>query len=171
MITTIFLVVLALRLFSLSISKRNEKRLLAEGAQEYGALTSKLLSTAHVLYYLSALAEAWIRNVHFDVLSGIATLFLIFALMVLFTVIRQLGPTWTVKLYIRPQHSINRSWLFESFRHPNYFLNIVPEMIGIGLLCHAWATMIIGLPIYTAILATRIQQEDEVMKDLRTPRD
>lgn len=171
MITTIFLVVLALRLVSLSISRRHEKQLIADGAQEYGARTSRLLSVAHVIYYLSAITEAWLRDVHFDVLSGIATLFLIFSLMVLFTVIRQLGPIWTVKLYIHPQHTLNRSWLFESFRHPNYFLNIVPEMIGIGLLCHAWATMIVGLPIYTAILAARIQQEDEVMKELRDRED
>ena len=167
MITTIFLVVLALHLVSLSISRRNEQRLIDEGAREYGARTSRLLSVAHVIYYLCALAEAWVRGARFDVLSGIATLFLVFSLMMLFTVIRQLGPLWTVKLYLHPQHTLNRSWLFESFRHPNYFLNIVPEMLGIGLLCHAWATMIIGMPIYTAILATRIQQEEEVMKNTK----
>ncbi|MBG8685232.1 hypothetical protein E4K46_11475, partial [Neisseria meningitidis] len=31
-------------------------------------------------------------------------------------IIKQLGEIWTVKIYILPNHQINRSWLFKTFR-------------------------------------------------------
>ncbi|QEY25193.1 isoprenylcysteine carboxyl methyltransferase family protein [Neisseria zalophi] len=166
MITVVFILFFAIRLISLAISRRNEKRLIAEGAKQFGEKNSKLLAAAHIAYYFAALAESHIRGIAFDTASAIGTAITAFALIVLFYVIHELGEVWTLKVYIRPQHTLNRSWLFRHIRHPNYFLNIIPELIGIGLLCHAWATMIIGLPVYLVILAVRIRQEQEAMRHL-----
>ena len=79
---------------------------------------------------------------------------------------KQLVEIWTVKIYILPEHQINRSWLFKTFRHPNYFLNIIPELIGIALLCQAWYVLLIGLPIYLLVLFKRIRQEEQAMATL-----
>ncbi|MDO4795012.1 MAG: isoprenylcysteine carboxyl methyltransferase family protein [Brachymonas sp.] len=166
MITTVFVLIFCIRLVSLAVSIKNEKALIAAGARQFGARNSKLLSVAHIAYYFAALAESHIRGVRFDVISAAGTALVAFALAMLFYVIHALGPIWTVKLYIHPQHTVNRSWLFRHVRHPNYFLNIIPELIGIGLLCHAWNVMLIGLPIYGAILAVRIRQEHEAMRHL-----
>lgn len=166
MIIAIFALVFAIRLYSLSISIRNEKRLIAAGAQQHGEKNSRLMAAAHIVYYFSALAESWIRGVSFDTTSAIGTAIIAFSLVMLFHVIHALGEVWTVKVYIAPQHTVNRSWLFRVVRHPNYFLNVVPELIGIGLLCHAWTTMLIGLPIYAVILVIRIRQEEAAMKHL-----
>ena len=62
--------------------------------------------------------------------------------------------------------SIKHSWLFKTFRHPNYFLNIIPELIGIALLCQAWYVLLIGLPIYLLVLFKRIRQEEQAMATL-----
>ncbi|WP_290541262.1 isoprenylcysteine carboxylmethyltransferase family protein [Alistipes sp.] len=59
-----------------------------------------------------------------------------------------------------------RSFLFRTVRHPNYILNIVPELIGVALLCNAWKTLYIGFPLYLCLLVIRIRQEECAMKDL-----
>lgn len=166
MILGIFVLVFAVRLISFSISIRHEKRLIALGAREVGQRTSKLLAITHVFYYFAALAESYWRGVIFDGISLAGTVILFFALGTLFYVIRELGEIWTVKVYILPEHRINRSWLFRYVRHPNYFLNIIPELIGVGLLCHAWIVMAIGLPLYGAILLRRIREEEAAMRPL-----
>jgi len=82
----------------------------------------------------------------------------------LWIVIYSLGDRWTVKLIIAPGQAINKSFMFKYFRHPNYFLNILPELVSIALICQAWYTLLIGLPLYLIPLTIRIVQEEKVMK-------
>ena len=49
----------------------------------------------------------------------------------LFIVIKTLGGIWTLKLFILPNHPIIKSGLYKVTKHPNYFLNIIPELIGV----------------------------------------
>lgn len=166
MITGLFCLFFIIRLFSLKISIKNEKNLIAKGAVQYGKLNSTLLSIVHVLFYFCALFEANYYGYPFDFISVIGAIMVVNALIALFWVIRELGEVWTVKLYILPNHKINTSALFKYIRHPNYFLNIIPELIGIILLCHAWNTFYFVFPIYLIILGVRIYQEEKVMKPL-----
>ncbi|UOP05195.1 isoprenylcysteine carboxyl methyltransferase family protein [Conchiformibius kuhniae] len=167
MITLCFALIFIIRLYTLSVSKRNEQALLAAGAAEHGANTSQLLATVHIAYYFSALLESYLRGASFDGTSLFGLLLTGSALAVLFYVIRALGEIWTVKIYIHPQHQLKQSWLFRRVRHPNYFLNIIPELIGIAFLCHAWTTLSFGLPLYGLVLARRIKQEEHAMRHLR----
>lgn len=161
-----FFAFFALRLVSLSFSIRNEKRLIKEGAVQYGKTNSLLLTLAHIAYYFGALYEAYATNAVFNGYSAAGVGVLIFAYCVLFYVIYKLKDIWTVKLYIAPNQRIDRSFLFRTVRHPNYFLNIIPELIGVALLCNAWTTLCIGLPLYLCLLFVRIRQEEKAMKDL-----
>ncbi|QIM64731.1 isoprenylcysteine carboxyl methyltransferase family protein [Frederiksenia canicola] len=166
MITVLFCLFFIIRLFSLKISIKNEKNLIAKGAIQYGKTNSTLLSIAHVLFYFSALFEANYYGYVFDSTSLIGAVIVVLSLVALFWVIRELGEIWTVKLYILPHHQLNTSPIFKHIRHPNYFLNIIPELIGIILLCHAWHTLYFVFPIYLIILGVRIYQEEKVMKPL-----
>lgn len=166
MITLVFCLFFAIRLVSLKISIQNEKNLIAKGAIQYGARNSKLLSIVHVLFYFSAVIEANYYGNTFDNVSLLGSAIVALSLIALFWVIRELGEIWTVKLYILPNHQINTSPLFKYIRHPNYFLNIIPELIGIILLCHAWYTLCFIFPIYLAILGVRIYQEEKAMAHL-----
>lgn len=166
MIVGLFVVFFAIRLVFLAVSINNEKRLIAKGATQVGEKTSKLLAAAHIVYYFAALTSAYLTSAVFDKWSVAGAVLVALSLVVLGYIVKALGEIWTVKVYILPNHTINRSWLFATFRHPNYFLNIVPELIGIGLMCHAWWVMAVGLPIYGAILAVRIHQEQTAMKHL-----
>ncbi len=161
-----FIFFFALRLCSLFYSIRNEKRLLKQGATQYGKLNSLLLTLAHIAYYFSALYEAYARDISFNHFSVGGVVLMTFAYAMLFYVIYKLYDVWTLKLYIVPNQRIERSFLFRTVRHPNYYLNILPELIGVALLCNAKYTLLIGLPIYACIIIVRIRQEERAMANL-----
>lgn len=165
-IIIIFAAFFAARLCSLAFSMRNEKRLIREGAVQYGKTNSLLLALTHTLYYAAALGEGIVRECEMDniALAGIGIMAVAYAM--LGYVIFCLRDVWTVKVYIAPHHRMERSWLFRTVRHPNYYLNIIPELIGVALLCHAWYTLSIGLPLYGLVLIKRIRIEEEAMKGM-----
>lgn len=166
LIFIVFACFFLLRLISLGISIKNEKRLIREGAVQHGRKVSLLLTLVHIAYYFSALYEAYSGEISFNVYSywGVGIMF--FAYVMLFYVIYKLRDVWTVKIYIAPNHRIDRSFLFRTIKHPNYFLNIVPELIGVAFLCNAWYTLLIGFPIYVVCLGVRIAQEERVMSEI-----
>jgi len=59
---------------------------------------------------------------------------------------------------------LNQSALFRWVRHPNYFLNIIPELCGLALIMGAWIVLVLGLPCYLLVLRVRIKQEEAVMQ-------
>lgn len=156
----------ALRLVSLAYSIRNEKIIQSKGGIQHGKTNSLMLTLAHLAFYFSALYEAYLSQTKLDEISTIGVGVMVFAYVMLFYVIYKLRDIWTVKLYIVPNQRIETSFLFRTVRHPNYFLNVLPELVGVALLCHAWYTLAIGLPIYLIPLFVRIRQEEKAMKDL-----
>ncbi|CCE10290.1 conserved membrane hypothetical protein [Bradyrhizobium sp. STM 3843] len=155
----------AYRFAMLAVSIRNEKRLRAEGATEYGAPVSRWLAIAHVAFYLAATAEGIVRAAAFDAISAAGFAIYLFGAVMLFVVSRLLGRFWTVKLFIARDHRLVTHPLFRAVRHPNYFLNILPELIGYALTLHAFATLIVGLIVYAVPLTLRIRQEETVMRE------
>lgn len=163
-IPVIFLSIMLIRFISLFKSMSNEKALKKAGAIEYGKGNSLVLILGHILYYLSCLTEAILfeRTVNNYTLAGI--LVFTFSMIALWIVIFSLKEVWTVKLIIAPKHDINKSFIFKYFRHPNYFLNVIPELIGVALICQSWYTLFIGFPLYCIPLSIRIVQEEKIMK-------
>jgi len=92
---------------------------------------------------------------------------LTFAMSILYTVIFSLGKFWTVKLFIAKKSgkSLNRGLLFKFFKHPDYHLSIIPELIRPGLFLHASYSLVIGFPLYVILLAIRIGMEEHIMKN------
>lgn len=152
------------RMISLFISVANEKKLKKKNAVEYGRKNSKLLLVSHTLFYLSCLIEAVLLKKDVNNVSFFGVALFIFSMAMLWIVIFSLQGMWTVKLIIAPGQRINKSFIFKYFRHPNYFLNIIPELVSIALICQAWLTLFIGLPLYLIPLVVRIVQEEKVMK-------
>lgn len=165
-IIIIFTSFFILRLTSLYISVTNEKRLKKSGAVQYGKLNSALLTMAHIAYYASCLYEAYVSQASFNAYSKWGVFMMLFSYIVLFYVIYKLKNIWTLKVYIAPNHQIDNSFLFRTIKHPNYFLNIIPELIGVSLLCNAWKTLLFGLPAYGVLLTIRIIQEEKAMQNI-----
>ena len=162
----LFALALAARLASLAWSRRNERRLRQRGAVEYGAETSRLLALLHTLIYLACLLEGITAGAALDATARAGVGLYAFSLLALGWVMWQLGPLWTVKLLVLPAHPVHRGWLFRLLRHPNYVLNLIPELVGLALAFHAWTTLAVLLPLYLAVLGVRILQEERAM---RTP--
>ena len=71
------------------------------------------------------------------------------------------------KLMVAKNHQYVDHWLFRNIKHPNYFLNIVPELVGIILVCQAWYTARLLLPIYAIIMYIRIIEENKIIELLK----
>ncbi|KAB0681505.1 hypothetical protein F6X38_04880 [Aureimonas leprariae] len=152
------------RLLTLAISFRHEKALRAGGAVEHGAANTRLLALTHVAYYVAGFAEGLFRAPRFDAVSGLGLALYLFGAAMLFVVIALLGRFWTVRIMIAPDHVAVTHPLFRVLRHPNYYLNILPELVGYALVMHAFATLVIGMAIYAVPLVRRIREEERVMR-------
>lgn len=161
--------VFIIRLLFLTVSKKNEKAILEAGGCEYGAQNSKRITILHILFYLGSLIEAIIIGTRFDNISIAGTVLLAFSMFMLYTVIRLLTGIWTVKLMVAKNHKFNNHWLFRVVKHPNYFLNILPELTGLVLLCHAWYTAAIVGPFYIIVMYIRIKEENRVLREIIIP--
>ena len=78
-----------------------------------------------------------------------------------------LGKYWSVKLIFEPDHQLIEHWLFQWVKHPNYFLNILPELIGVVLLFHAYVTLIIFILPYSLCLYLRIKKENQLVASIK----
>lgn len=67
-------------------------------------------------------------------------------------------------MLIVPGHPLRTGSLYRLCRHPNYVLNILPELIGLALAMEAWITLTVGLPIYLLVLRRRVALEEGAME-------
>jgi len=159
---------LAWRLTTVAISSRNERSLKANGAREYGTPVSMLLAGFHVAFYIATMVETNMRQTVETTISYVGIALYLFSVSALISVIRSLGSLWTIKLIIAPHHQVVSTGLFSLVRHPNYFVSIVPELLGLGLATNAYGTICIGLPLYAIPLFLRVREEERVMRVLVT---
>jgi isoprenylcysteine carboxyl methyltransferase (ICMT) family protein YpbQ len=161
-----FIIALGLRVGSLLLSRHNEEQLRARGAVEYGAETSRLLAILHAAVYLGCAAEGVTRGAQLDFIAQVGIGVYAFSLLALGLVLWSLGRVWTVRLLFLPDHPLDRGWLFRLIRHPNYFLNILPELIALIVIFDAWATLAVVFPAYVVTLAIRILEEERALRSL-----
>lgn len=159
------IVAFALRLAWLAHSIRNERALKRAGAIEHGARTSAMLALVHPAFYVAAPIEGALRGWPFGAVSGLGMLIYAFGIAWLAIVTTLLGRLWTVKLIIARDHRLVTHPVFRLVRHPNYYLAILPELVGYATAFQAWATLVIGLAIYAVPLGLRIRQEEAAMRD------
>ncbi|MDG2520452.1 isoprenylcysteine carboxylmethyltransferase family protein [Caulobacter segnis] len=154
----------AVRLASVAISARNERRLKAAGAVEFGRTNTRLLTLAHIAVYLGVAVESLGRPATLDAAAALGMTLWTFGTVMLVVVIRGLGPIWTIKLILASDHKLVTNRLFRTVRHPNYFLAILPELAGLMLAAHAAMTATILAGPYALLLLIRIRQEEAVMR-------
>ena len=158
-----------IRLVFLRLSIRNEKVILANGGKEYGEKVSKAITVLHISFYLAVAIEVYCRQSSFDTTSLLGLSLMVFSVAILRIVTSLLGPIWTIKLMLVNDHQFVDHWLFKTIKHPNYYLNIMPELLGICLLGHAWTSAVIILPIYLLALMLRIREENRLLVEVIIP--
>lgn len=154
-----------LRILSLFVSIKHEKALKKNGGVEYGKGISISLAVLHTVFYLVSFYVGWMKRGEVNNLMSYGLVLYIFSIIMLFAVMKALGKLWSVKLIIAKEHVLIDSLIFKYFKHPNYFLNIVPELIGLTMIMNSWNVFIVLFPIYMINLFMRIKLEERVMKD------
>ena len=154
-----------LRGVSLAISLRNERRLRREGAVEYGRSGTAFLTGVGVAYAVSVLVEGVLRRVQFEAITVWGITIHAFSMVALFYVIYELREIWTVRVLIARDHRLVDTWLFRTVRHPNYYLNLIPEYVGLTLVFQAWISAVLLFPLLLLAVGIRIVQEERAMRD------
>jgi isoprenylcysteine carboxyl methyltransferase (ICMT) family protein YpbQ len=163
-VALILCVIFVMRLATLFYSVANEKRIVKEGAVEYGKVNSLVMAALHTFFYAGCISYSIVKKTQFSSLTAAGLLVYLFSFAVLLTVMYSIRDVWTVKLYIAKNHTVNKSFIFKYFRHPNYFLNIIPELAAVAMISGAWPVFAVIFPPYLVTLYFRIIEEERVMK-------
>jgi isoprenylcysteine carboxyl methyltransferase (ICMT) family protein YpbQ len=164
--TIIYLTTLFFRAFSISYSIMNEKKLKKDkSTKEYGEKVSLYFMILMNVFNIGSLIETIIKNPKFSNITIIGIIIWILSMIILIIVLKELNGFWTMKIIISKNHKLNQSFLFKYFKHPNYYLNMIPEIIAISLICQSWITSIITYPFFIVIFILRIIQEEKALKE------
>lgn len=149
------------RLFELQLADRNSRRLLSEGAVEYGRGHYPFVVALHMLWLAALWWWAPGRPVDLALLG-------LFALLQLgrIWVIASLGQRWTTRIIVKPGASLVRTGPYRFLRHPNYLI-VTFEIAVLPLIFGLWRIAIIFSLLNAVILAVRIREENRALASLR----
>ncbi len=155
----------AFRLWTLYVASSNEKRLKMQGAKEYGhGSTLAVWAATGAVYVGAAIEGSTFRHAQFDGVAAVGLGIYIFSALALLWVMQTLGAFWSGKVLIAPGHQLVVHPIFRAIKHPNYFLNMIPELVGFTIMLHAFVTLAIGLPLFLISIYFRIRVEEQVLK-------
>ena len=141
------------RLAELHLATRNTRRLLAQGAVEYGASHYPLVVALHGLW----LAALWWLAPGRPVDVVLLTLFLVLQVGRLW-VIGTLGERWTTRIIVKPGAPLVRRGPYRFMNHPNYLI-VVLEIAVLPLVFGLWQLALVFSLLYAAILDFRFGEE------------
>jgi methyltransferase len=153
----ILLAVTLQRLGELWLSNRNTKRLVAQGAREYGAAHYPLIVAVHALWLISLWWLAPGRGVD-GFWLGLFVLLEIARIWILAT----LGRRWTTRIIVPPRAPLVRGGPYRIVNHPNYVV-VIGEIAVLPLVFGLWQVALIFTLLNAAILAIRIREENRAL--------
>jgi methyltransferase len=153
----ILLAVTLQRLGELWLSNRNTRRLLAQGAREYGATHYPLIVAVHALWLISLWWLAPGRGVD-GFWLGLFVLLEIARIWIMAT----LGRRWTTRIIVPPQAPLVRGGPYRIVNHPNYVV-VIGEIAVLPLVFGLWQVALIFTLLNAAILAIRIREENRAL--------
>ena len=150
------------RLVEVQLADRNSRRLLREGAVEYGRGHYPFIVALHMLW-LAALWW-WVPGQPFDI-----PLLVLFAALQLGRawVIATLGERWTTRIVVKPGAPLVRKGPYRFLNHPNYAI-VTLEIAVLPLVFGLWEIALIFSLLNAAVLAVRIRAENRALAALRS---
>lgn len=152
------LLVLLQRLGELWYASRNTRRLRAAGAIEHDAAHYPLIVAVH---------GAWLACLYFLIPSDTVPDFWLLGVFALLQVARiwvmaSLGPYWTTRVIVLPEHPRVHGGPYRFLRHPNYVV-VVLEIAVLPLAFGAWKLALAFTALNAAVLAVRIRSEERAL--------
>jgi len=147
------------RLLELVISRRNTRRLMAEGAEEIGADHYPFMVAMHVSW-LTAIV-LWVWTLPHDLNVPFVMLYLLLQPF-RFWVMASLGRYWTTRVITLPDAPLIRRGPYRFMRHPNYVV-VVLEIVTLPLVFGAWPLAAVFSLLNAAMLWVRIRAENQAL--------
>ena len=155
------IVILALvtvqRLSELWLSRRNTRRLLAQGAREHGSGHYPLIVAVHALWLATLWWLAPSRPVD-GFWLGMFVLLEIARIWVLAT----LGARWTTRIIVLPDAPLVRRGPYRLVNHPNYWV-VIGEIAVLPLVFGLWQVALVFTLLDAIVLAIRIHSENRAL--------
>ncbi|WP_432352525.1 isoprenylcysteine carboxyl methyltransferase family protein [Sporosarcina sp. A2] len=157
-------IVILQRLVELVIAKRNEKRMLAQGAYEVGARHYPAIVLLHTAFFVSLLLEVLVRKPDLSPIWGVLlTIFLLTQVLRVWC-LTSLGKYWNTKIIILPGADVVMKGPYKFIRHPNYVI-VATEILVLPMIYGAYITAILFTLLNAWMMSVRIPQEEQALKD------
>ena len=155
------IVILALvtvqRLSELWLSRRNTRRLLAQGAREHGRGHYPLIVAVHALW----LASLWWLAPSRPVDGFWLGMFVLLEIARIW-VLAALGPRWTTRIIVLPDAPLVRRGPYRFVNHPNYWV-VIGEIAVLPLVFGLWQVALVFTLLNAIVLAIRIRSENRAL--------
>jgi methyltransferase len=149
------------RITELVVSRRNQRRLLAEGGREVGAAHYPFIVATHAAWLLSL--AIWVMRGPYVLHSAALAAFVALQPARLW-VIASLGRFWTTRIITLPGAPLVRRGPYRFMRHPNYAV-VVGEIALLPLAFGAWPLSVFFSLLNAGVLAVRIRAEEAALAD------
>ncbi len=159
----LLLIVGALRIVELRISKRHQREMTARGATKAKDPVFPVMAMFHTALLVASAAEVVV--LHRPLIPALAipmALLFLAANVVRWWVIRTLGQHWNVQVMDSTRLGVITTGPFRYVRHPNYAAVFV-EMIALPLIHTAWITALAGAIMHIIVLSIRLSSEERVL--------
>ena len=149
------------RLVELRLAESNSRRLVSNGAVEFGRGHYPFIVALHMIW----LAALWWWAPGRPISSPLLALFILLQLGRVW-VIRTLGERWTTRIIVKPGAPLVRSGPYRLLNHPNYLI-VTLEIAVLPMLFGLWQMAIVFSLLNAVVLAVRIRAENGALRSLR----
>lgn len=159
----LLVVVAALRLVELRISRRHQREMISRGAAKVDEPRFRWMVLLHTAVLLGAALEVvFLKRPFIPVLAAIMFAIFLLANIVRWWVIRTLGNHWNVQVMDSTRLGVISTGPFRYVRHPNYAA-VFAEMLSLPLIHTAWITALAGSLAHVVVLTQRLSTEEHVL--------
>jgi methyltransferase len=159
----LLLLVGALRLVELRISRRHQQELVARGAARVEEPRFRWMVLLHTAVLVGAAMEVvFLKRPFLPALAAVMFAIFLAANTVRWWVIRTLGDHWNVQIMDSTRLGVITTGPFRFVRHPNYAA-VFAEMVALPLIHTAWITALVGAFAHMAVLSQRLAMEERVL--------
>ena len=151
------------RLVEMRISRKNQKRLAAQGIEKISEPHFRWMVALHVCVLVAAAFEVlFLRRPFLPALAAPMALLFFLANGIRWWVIRTLAGHWNVQVMASARLGAVTAGPYRWIRHPNY-LAVYIELVALPLIHTAWITALVAALANAWVLARRVAVEESVL--------
>jgi methyltransferase len=152
-----------LRIFELSVSRRHQQQMVADGATKVQEPHFRWIVFVHTAILIGAALEVvLLRRPFIPILAAVMLLLFLAGNAVRLWVVRTMGKHWNVQVMNSTSLGVVTDGPFRFVRHPNYAAVFV-ELVSLPLIHTAWITAVLGCVGCIATISQRIALEESVL--------